>query len=451
MPPSSPAAQLPYPPGPGRLRVLRSFLNLAKDPLGFMDRAAAAGPVVRVPIGHERLVFVTDPALIHELLVGRYAELVKDRVTQKLAEVLGNGLVTSEGSFWRGQRKLIAPLFNRKHLTGYAATMAARTEARLATWQDGEVRDIHAEMMGLTLDIIFATVFGAETQPDDARRIGHAIETMMDIFERELRTWWRFVPQTWLRGARKRAAAARQTLDDIVYALLDQRQAAGAHGDDLVSRLLAARGEDGAAMTREQVRDEAVTMVVAGHETTALVLTFATMLLSDHPAVAAALRAELATVLAGRTPTLDDLPQLPYLRAVVLETMRLYPPAYVIGRHPTQTLDVGGFRVDPSDAILIPQWALHRRATWFAEPLTFAPERWLDGLEQRLPEHAYMPFGGGPRVCIGQHFAMMEAQLCLAALWQRVTLTVVPEQSRELSPAVTVRPRFGMRARVSRP
>lgn len=441
---------LPYPPGLPRLGALRSFARLAKDPLSFMTFAASQGPLVRVCLGREKLVFVSDPALIHEVLVGRAAEMLKDPVTHKLNETLGNGLLTSEGAFWRRQRKLMAPLFSRKQLAGYAATMAQRTEVAVAQWQDGEVRDLHLDSMALTLDIIARTVFGAEMDPGAAGKVAHAIELMMDQFEKELRTWRRFMPKRWLVRGRRQAAQARATLDEVVYGLIRQKREAGAEGDDLVSRLLAARGDDGAAMSDAQVRDEAVTMVVAGHETTALVLTFASMLLSDHPEAADRLRQELSQVLGGRTPGLEDLPRLTFTKAVVQETLRLYPPAYVIGRQVEQPIALGGHRIDPGDELLVAQWVLHHDARWFDRPEAFLPERWLDGLEQRLPDQAYLPFGGGPRICIGQHFAMMEAVLCLAALAQRVELRVVPDQSRELSPAVTLRPRHGLRVTVRR-
>ena len=441
---------LKRPPGPGR-NFVANFTKLAKDPLAFMTAVAHGRPITRVCIGTEKLVFLTEPALIHEVLVGRASEMVKDQITQKLNETLGNGLLTSEGAFWRRQRKLMAPLFSRKHLATYAGTMAERTEAAVAGWQDGEEREFHLDSMALTLDIIFRTVFGSEMDPADTGKVAHAIELMMVEFERELRTWRRFVPKSWLKAGRRRTAEARATLDRIVYDLIRQKREAGAQGDDLVSRLLAARGDDGAEMSDTQVRDEAVTMVVAGHETTALVLTFAAMLLSDHAqSVAPRLRQELDAVLGGRSPGLDDMVRLPYTRAVVLETMRLYPPAYIIGRQVEQTIALGGFRVDPGDQLLVAQWVLHRDARWFEQPMEFRPERWLGDLEKQLPEHAYLPFGGGPRICIGQHFAMMEAVLCLATLMQRVTLTSVPGQSRDLSPAVTLRPRNGLKVVVER-
>lgn len=439
---------LPRPPGPSRVAIVYSFLHLAKDPLNFMKTASHGRPLTRVRIGTERLVFVTDPDLIHEVLVGRASEMFKDMITHKLSETLGNGLLTSEGAFWRNQRKLMAPLFKRKQLLDYAAVMADRTLAVVQTWQDGEVRDLHVEMMALTLDIIFRTVFGAEMAPDDAGKMSHAIDMMMNQFERELRTWRRFVPQSWLKRGRAQAKEARDVLDSIVYRLIAQKREAGAQDDDLVSRLLAARSDTGEAMSDLQVRDEAVTMVVAGHETTALVLTFSAMLLSDHPEIATKLRAEVRQVLGHRQVTVDDLPNLPYLRAVVNESMRLYPPAYVIGRQVMAPIALGGRLVDTEDQILIPQWVLHHDARWFENPLEFHPDRWLDGLEDRLPHHVYMPFGGGPRVCIGQHFALMEANICLATLVQQVEWAVLPEQSRDLSPAVTLRPRHGMRAKI---
>lgn len=445
--------KLKHPPSPSNCLLLGSFAQLAKDPLAFMKNISGQGPIVRVRIGKERLVFLTDPDLIHEVLVGRAADMVKDQITQKLNETMGNGLLTSEGAFWRRQRKLMAPLFKRKHLADYAGIMADRTAHAVAGWKDGETRDLHTDLMGITLDIIFRTVFGAEMDPASAGKVAHAIELMMDQFELELRTWRRFVPKHWLVRGRARTKESRATLDAIVYALIAQKraaQAAGHEGDDLVSRLLAARGDDGAAMSDTQVRDEAVTMVVAGHETTALVLTFSSMLLSDHPEAAARLRAEVDTVLDGQAPGLEDMARLPLTRAVVLESMRLFPPAYIIGRQVTAPIALGGYRIEPGDQLLIPQWVLHHDARWFERPEAFLPERWLDGLEDRLPHHVYLPFGGGPRVCIGQHFAMMEAVLCLATLVQKVELAAVPGQSRDLSPAVTLRPRHGLKVVVKR-
>lgn len=437
-------AKLPPPPRPPAALFWGSFFQLARDPLAFMTMAATSGPLTRVRILSETLVFVSDPALIHQILVGRSSEMLKDRITQKLQETLGNGLLTSEGAFWRSQRKLVAPLFSRKQLAGYAGTMVERTEVAVQGWGDGQQRDFHLDSMALTLDIIFRTVFGSELPPGASDRMSHAIEMMMDQFEKELRTWRRLVPASWLRRGRARAALARAELDAIVYDLIARKRQEGAGGDDLVSRLLAARSDENQAMSDLQVRDEAVTMVVAGHETTALVLTFSTLLLSDWPEPAKRLRAELAEVLQGRSPTLEDLPRLPYTRAVVLESMRLFPPAYVIGRQALAPIELGGYRIAHGDQLLIPQWVLHREPRWFSDPLVFAPERWLGDLEQTLPAHVYMPFGGGPRICIGQHFAMMEAVLCLATLAQRVELQVVAGQSRELSPAVTLRPRQGL-------
>jgi cytochrome P450 len=425
-----------------------AFVDLAGDPLAFMGRAPSHGPLVRVRIGRETLIFVAEPELIHSVLVGRASELLKDQITQKLNETLGNGLLTSEGDFWRRQRRLMAPLFNRSHLASYGATMAERTLSATTAWRDGETYEIHHEMMTLTLDILLRTVFGAEMQGDDAAAIGGAIEQMMDTFEKELRTWRRFVPSAWLVLNRRRMTQARRTLNGVVSRLIDEKRAAGAGGDDVVSRLLAARSDDGSAMSDQQVRDEAVTMVDAGHETTALVMTFSARLLDQHAEARDRLHAELDGVLGGRQPGLDDLPRLPFARAVVLETMRLYPPAYIIGRQVQAPMALGGCQLLAGDQLLVPIWHLHHSAQWFDAPEAFRPERWLDGLAERLPEHAYMPFGGGPRICIGQHFAMMEAVLCLAALHQGWRLAGLPHQSEELSPAVTLRPRHGWRARV---
>jgi cytochrome P450 len=440
---------LPRPPQVPSSSPLGAFLEIARDPLAFMGSAPGHAPLVRVRIGTESLVFVSEPELVHAVLLGRASELLKDRITQKLSETLGNGLLTSEGDFWRRQRKLMAPMFNRTHLTSYASTMIERTHAAGAGWSSGEVREVHLDMMTLTLDIIMRTVFGAELQGDEGAQMGHAIEVMMEIFERELRTWRRFVPKSWLVFERRRLNEARASLDRIVGRLIAEKRAAGAKGDDVVSRLLSARSDDGGAMSDKQVRDEAVTMVVAGHETTALVLTFAGRLLAEHPDARAKLHAELDAVLGGRAPTLDDMPRLAFTKAVALEAMRLYPPAYIIGRQVQAPLELGGYQLLAGDQLMVCMWHSHRSARWFDEPLAFRPERWLDGLQERLPDYVYMPFGGGPRVCIGQHFAMMEAILCLAALHQRWQWEGLPGQPWELSPAVTLRPRHGWRAKVA--
>jgi len=451
-PPGNPR-ELPRPPGPTPWAVVSSFAELRADPPEFMAKLARTyGPVVRVNLGVERLIYVNDPELIQEILVGRAADLVKDSITQKLNETLGNGLLTSEGAFWRRQRKLMAPLFKRKTLESYASVMVDRTDRWLATMGDGEERDVHADMMRLTLDIIVGTVFGMELDLD-ATRVGHAIDLMMDQFEKELRTWRRFVPQSWLLGGRAKTAEARATLDGVVYPLIRKRREAlqaGGESDDIVTRLLAARGEDGTAMSDQQVRDEAVTMFVAGHETTALVLTFAALLLARRPEVADRLREEAQSALGERSPTMADMAQLPLARAVVLETMRLYPPAYIIGRKSMVPINLGGFRVDAGEQMLMVQWVMHRDARWFVEPTEFRPERWLDGLEERLPRGVYFPFGGGPRICIGQHFAMMEATLCLVTMVRRVGWTLDAGYQLELSPAVTLRPRGGLRMKVKR-
>lgn len=440
---------LPRPPQVPSSSPFGVFFEMARDPLAFMETAPGRGPLVRVRIGRETLVFVAEPELLHEVLLGRASELLKDRITQRLNETLGNGLLTSEGDFWRRQRKLMAPMFNRTHLTGYATTMVERTLAAGNAWKSGEVREVHADMMTLTLDIIMRTVFGAELQGDEGTQMGHAIEVMMESFERELRTWRRFVPKSWLVFERRKLHEARTTLDRIVGRLIAEKRAAGAKGDDVVSRLLAARADDGSAMSDQQVRDEAVTMVVAGHETTALVVTFVGRLLAEHPEVRTRMHEELETVLGGRSPTLEDMPRLAFTKAVALEAMRLYPPAYIIGRQVQAPLELGGHQLLAGDQIMVCMWHLHRSARWFEEPLAFRPERWLDGLQERLPNHVYMPFGGGPRICIGQHFAMMEILLCLATLHQRWHWETLPGQSWELSPAVTLRPRHGWRAKVT--
>jgi cytochrome P450 len=362
---------------------------------------------------------------------------------------MGNGLLSSEGDFWLRQRRLIQPAFQRGRLAAFGAVMVGYTQRLLAGWQPGETRDIQAEMMRLTLQIAARTFFGSEVA-DDAREVGDALHMLHENFIARFNSLmppplWLPTPTNW----RLKRAVAR--LDAILYGFIRQRRADGADRGDLLSLLLHARDEvDRTQMTDRQLRDEAMTLFLAGHETTALALSWTWALLATHPDAEARLAGEVAEVLAGRTATVEDVPRLRYTEAVALEAMRLYPPGYVIGREAASECEVAGYRVAPGTTVLMSQWVVQRDPRFFDRPAEFCPERWLEPGIKDLPKFAYFPFGGGPRVCIGNTFALLELVLVLATLTQQYRFTLRPGHTVEPWPTFTLHPKNGVPAVLAR-
>lgn len=438
------------PRGPKGAPLVGSLPALGRDPLGFLlDLGRNYGAVSFATVGRSRLYMLNEPALIEEALVGRHRECVKDFGTRELVPLVGQGLLTSEGEAWRRHRKLASPKLAPKHIAGYAETMVACAERACAGFRDHEVRDIQLDMMALTLEIVGKTLLGVDAR-GDADRIAHVLDVSMEYFDKQLRTWHGMLPRWVVTKERLAFREVRAELDQMVYRIIARCRARGEGDDHLLARLVHARGDDGEAMSDAQLRDEAVTMLLAGHETTALALCFAVYALSEHPQAAARLRAEIDAQLASRPATLADLPKLKYLEAVVRETLRLYPPAWLIGREIAQPFEIGGYALRPPEQLIMSPYAMHRDPRFFPEPERFLPERWLDARAQALPKFAYFPFGGGPRVCIGNHFALMETQLVLATLVSQLELTVVPGFALELDPVVTLRPACGVRVLVRR-
>jgi cytochrome P450 len=347
-------------------------------------------------------------------------------------------LLTSEGAFWLRQRRLIQPVFQRERILSYAPDMTACAERQIDTWHDGEVRDLHMEMRKLTLAVATKTLFGVDAG-DQAAAVGCALREAMGTFDQRL---FRIIPLPdnvpTLGNWRIRKAIRR--LDRILYGLINQRRAEGQR-KDLLSVLLHARHEsDGSGMTDQQLRDEAMTLFLAGHETTALALAWGGYLLAQHPHVVEKLHAELHQVLGGRTPTAADLPNLPYTEMVIQEVMRLYPPAYAIGRQAIGPCTIGGYPIPAGGTVLMSQWVVHRDPRYYDDPEHFYPERWADGLAKRLPRYAYFPFGGGQRVCIGNTFALMELPLVLATIAQRFRFSLPPGPPVVPKPLLTLQP-----------
>jgi cytochrome P450 len=406
------------------------------------------GPVVRTRLPLN-LYFVADPGCIEEILVKKAESFQKDRTSRLLARVLGRGLLVNEGESWRRQRRLLQPAFHQRQLETYAARMVDAIARASSGWRAGEVRNVHEEMMAVTMTIVAEALFGADLSAN-ATEMGRTISDLMEQFSRMLGLSARFQPPAWVpTPANRRLRASARKVDAVILGVIEARRRSGAVTDDLLSLLIRARDEDGGSMTDAQVRDEAMTLFLAGHETTALALSYALYLLAVDPARQERLAGELGRVLGGRLPTLTDLERLPYTEAVVLESMRLYPPAWGMGRQAMTDVEIGGWHYPQGAEFVISPWVVHRDGRAFEDPEAFRPERWENDLAHRLPRFAYFPFGGGPRVCIGNRFAMMEAKLVLAVAMQRFRFAPTAETSLSLLPSATLRPRHGVRLRLA--
>jgi cytochrome P450 len=419
------------------------------DPLAIYTRwAREFGDIFYYRAAWMDVYFLNHPSLIEAVLVSQSQHFAKDKVIQNSRWFLGEGLLTSEGSGWLRQRRLSQPAFHRERMTAYGRTMAAYTEEMLATWQDADLRDIHQEMMQLTMRIVAKVLFSVEVKADTERVAG-----ALNILMRHTSGGRMILPPV-LRHvpvpAMMRVKRAVHELDEIVNRIIRQRRASGEDTGDLLSMLMAARDEDGSGMTDRQLRDEILTFLLAGHETTAVSLSWTWYLLSQHPDVEQKLHQELRQVLDGRTPQLEDLPRLPYADKVVKESMRLYPPAWSLARTVTKEIDLAGYCLPVGANVVMSPWILHRDPRFFEQPEQFNPERWTAETAQRLPRFAYFPFGGGPRLCIGASFAIMEAHLLLATIAQRFQLRLLPGHPVDALPSITLRPRHGMRMSLSK-
>jgi cytochrome P450 len=436
-------------PGPKGGFYFGSGVDFRRDQLAFYESCAREyGDVVQTRMGPYRILLIYHPDAIEELFVTRSRDFVKSPGVRLLRPLLGDGLFLSEGDTWLRQRRLVQPAFHRQRVAGYGDVMTTFAERHVADWKDGSVVEVHAEMMALTQAIVGKTLFDADVS-GDAHEAGQAARVIAEDFGARLQSF-RLIPY-WLptpRNLRSRRAIRR--LDGLIHRIIAERRASAEDRGDLLSMLLHAQdADDGSRMTGQQVRDEVMTMFLAGHETTAVALSWTWYLLAQHPDADARLANELREVLGGRAPSVADLPRLKYTGMVVTEAMRLYPPAYGIGRQAARATEIAGHAIAPGDIFIAPTWVVHRDRRWFEEPEAFRPERWAGDLTQRLPRFAYFPFGGGPRQCIGNSFAQMEAVLLLAAIAQRFRLSLVPGQRITPTPYITLRPEPGIRMRVA--
>jgi cytochrome P450 len=422
--------------------LIGNALQLLREPLAFPVRCAREfGDVVRLRFGRMVVYLLNHPEAIEHVLRGNHRNFIKDRGTRLRSAVLGQGLLTSEAERWRRQRRLAQPAFQHDSVQRYGEVMVALTQRMLGEWRPGQLRDVHADLARLTLEIAAQTLCGASLA-GQADQVARSLDAIMSYFAGPAAffPWLGWLPTP---GNRRFRRAVRE-LNAILSATLARRRAGGAHGDDLLARLLTAHDEEG-GLTDQELRDELITLLLAGHETTALAVSFCLYLLGQHPQADARLAAELADVLQGWPPTSADVGRLRYAEWVLRESLRLYPPAPSIGREALSDCEVAGYFVPKGTQLALVQWVVQRDPRWFDEPETFKPQRWDNDLARRLPRCAYFPFGDGPRVCIGNHFALLEGVLILATICQRYRLTPAPGFTLQLLPSITLRPRGGVR------
>ena len=438
------------PPGPKGLPLLGSLIGFARDPLGFLTSCSRQyGDVVAFRTAGQLMLVLTCPREIERVLVKEHQNFPKnEHFWRQVTALFGNGLLTSKGTFWQRQRRLAAPAFAGSMLATYADAMVRESLLTAEGWRAGDVRDVHADMMALSLRIAAKALFGTEIE-EDVLAIDDALNDILaELASRVVRPI--LIPDAVPLPGHVRYRRALRRIDAIVARIVAERRSSSAASSDFLSSLMEARDEDGTAMSDRQLRDEVITFLLAGHETTALVLSWTIHLLSRHPEIERVLAAEIENVVGRRSVTMDDVPRLRFTEHTITESMRLYPPAWAIGREARSDCQIGGFQVRGGTPILISPWVLHRDPRFFDEPEAFRPERWHQGLAHRLPRFAYMPFGGGPRICIGNRFAMIEAVLILTTLVQR--LRFVDDTNSPVSPipSMTLRPRGGVRVMIER-
>jgi cytochrome P450 len=445
-----PPAARRTPPGPGRRGSLRLIGERRRDPLGtFVRLRDAHGPVVSFRMGPLDMYLVTEPDLVQEVFTTHSARVRKGRILQGARVILGDGLLTAEGEHHRRQRRLIQPAFHRERLDGYARIMSRRAAEAADGWADGQVIDVFSEMSALTMGVVGESLFGTGLG-EEFDRVEEALVDVFRAFDLLVLPFAGLRMRMPTRTVR-RFAAAKADLDRIVDGIIAERRAEGRDRGDLLSMLLDAQdADDGAAMTDEEVRHEVMTLFAAGLETTANALTFTWYLLARHPEVDERLREE-ARELATGLPGLDDLARLPFAQMVLQESMRLYPPAWMIARRCVEDLPLGDYTIPAGGLVMMPPYLLHRDPRFWPDPERFDPGRWAEDGGAPPHRYSYLPFGAGTRKCIGATFASVEGALLLAVIARRARLEAVSDRSLELLPQITLRPRGAVPMRVSRP
>ncbi len=437
------------PPSPKAGILLGHFFRFRRRPTEFLEEAAALGDVTHFKMGGQSAFFLNHPELVRDLLIVNAHKFKKGRALQRAKRLLGEGLLTSEGEAHLRQRRMIQPAFHRQRITEYAKAMVEYGERMRDEWRDGEVRDIDHEMMRLTLQIVGKTLFNADVD-DEADEVGKAMTTLIELFNYLLLPFSEWLEKLPLPQS-KRFNHARDTLNSVIYKIIDERRASGAvDTGDLLSMLLMAQDEEtGGGMTDEQIRDECLTLFLAGHETTANALTFTFYLLSQNAEAEEKLHKELDEVLNGKPPVMEDYAKLKYTEAVLAEAMRLYPPAWAMGRLAVEDHEFGGYEIPKGSLIIISPYIAHRDKRFWENADEFIPERWFSQtVKEAGQKFIYFPFSRGVRSCIGESFAWTEGVLLIAVLAQKWKLRLQPKQKTGLKPLMTLRPKYGMKMRV---
>ena len=440
-----------YPPGPKSILPGGQMFAFRRDPLNFLMKIAHDyGDIVHFRIGPQHVFFLNNPELIKDVLVTHHEYFMKGRALQRSKRLLGEGLLTSEGEHHRRQRRLAQPAFHRQRIATYGAVMVDYGRRWSERWQDGQTLDIAHAMSGLTLAIVGKTLFDANVE-SEAEEVGQALTQIMELFQMIMLPYAELLEKLPL-PAKRRFQKARDRLDAVIYRIINERRQSGVDRGDLLSMLLLAQDAegDGGGMSDLQLRDEAMTIFLAGHETTANALAWTWYLLSQHPDVEAKLHREIDTVLANRPPRVEDLAQLRYTEMVLTEAIRLYPPAWALGRLALKDYQVNGYVMPAGTLVLASQYVMHRDPRYFPAPFHFDPERWTPEARESRPPFAYFPFGGGPRRCIGEGFAWMEGVLLIATLAQRWRMRLVPDHPVEMHPRITLRPKHGIQMTLER-
>jgi cytochrome P450 len=441
--PKTPARR---PPGPKGNFLLGSLAAVSRDWLGFYEQCAREyGDIVQVRFLHVPICLLVHPRDIEYVLVTNPGNFTKSADYRALQRVLGRGLLTSEGTFWQRQRGLIQPAFRRENILSYARVMTAATTRMVDGWHNYESRNLHDDLMRVTLEIVAECLFGAQVG-DAAERVGKAMHVVTERFVHDAAQALLFpfdIPD--FLAPRRRHAVSE--LKDVINGIIQERRNSDQPRQDLLGSLLQARDANGSPMSDAQLRDEVMTLFLAGHETTAITLSWTFFLLAQHPQVEALVVKELRAVLGNREPVPEDLPRLRYTEMVLKEAMRFYPAVWGIGRRALADCEIGGYRISAGTNVFILQWLTHRDSRFFRNPEAFDPERWQEDPVRtgKIPRFAYFPFGGGPRVCVGASFAMIEATTLLATILRRVRLECQTGHPVEMLPSVTLRPKHGVR------
>ena len=433
------------PPQPKGHVLSGSIPEFTADTLAFLLDIRQYGDIASFMFGPFRAYVVSSPELAHQVLVEDADKFYKPGSLKKgTGPVVGKGLFTNDGDFWKRQRRLVQPAFHTKRIGAYADVMVEHAQALMARWQSGQTYDIDHEMVRLTMGIVSKTLFDADISDEASEISGLVTEALLAVNKRLDRL---VNPPDWLPTPENlRLKHSVKGLDAMIQRFIDERRKSGEDKGDLLSMLLLARDEDdGGGMDDRQVRDEAMTVFGAGHETTASALTWTWYLISQHPEVEAKLLAELDRVLGGRTAGLSDVPNLPYTEMIIKESMRLYPPAWSITRETVADVEVGGYPIETKHVVIVNTYGMQRDVRYFPDPERFDPERFSAENEKTIPKYAYIPFGGGPRVCIGNAFAMMEAKLVIATIAPHFHLALAPDQQVAPQRVFTLRAKYRMR------